>query len=259
MVDEDRAESAPVLLLQIGGFPPSSESDNSALQLAWASIYALWLHPAHRNDDIIAISVELDGVGEYLRYTGLAITSPFSDTISGPGAIYWLQREAFWQGAGAPDHQHWLRSRPETSFPGFNSQLGVFPSQLGFTRQGNVCTVHAVRPPKPRPGAVLYSRFNLKLGQQLEIHHMDAADPAHFAAYARWQNSDRVHAGWKARGPDEEHRAYLAAQLADLHTMSCVFLWDGEPAGYTEIGWVKEDNAACFFGAQCNVLVGEHD
>lgn len=255
MVNDDRAESAQVLRLTIDG--STSESDD--LQLVWASIYALWVHQSHRDDDIIAISVDNERVGEYLHCTGLAIISPFSESTSGPDAIYWLQREAFWQGAGAPDNQHWLRSRPEASFPGFNGRLGVFANQLGFTRKGNVCTTHPVRPPKPKPGSVIYSRFIVELGQQFEIHHIDASNPAHFSAYARWQNSDRVNAGWKERGPDEKHRAYLAAQLADPHTMSCVFLWDGELAGYTEIGWVKEDNAACFFGGQCNITVGEHD
>lgn len=259
MVNEDRAESAQTLRLTLDGSTSASDSDDLTLQLVWASIYALWVHLSHRNDDTIAISVDCERVGEYLRYTGLAVVSPFSESTSGPDAIYWLQREAFWQGAGAPDSQHWLRSRPEASFPGFNSRLGVFANQLGFTRKGNVCTTHPVRPPKPKPGSVIYSRFIVELGQQLEIRHIDASNPEHFSTYARWQNSDRVNAGWKERGPDEKHRAYLAAQLADPHTMSCVFLWDGELAGYTEIGWVKEDNAACFFGGQCNITVGEHD
>lgn len=259
MVNEDRAESAPVLRLTIDSSPPEPDSNDLALQLVWASIYALWLHPTHREDDVIAISVDGERVGEYLRCTGLAVVSPFSESTSGPDAIYWLQREAFWQGAGAPDNQHWLRSRPETSFSGFNGTLGVFANQLGFTKKGNVCTVHPVRPPKPKPGAIIYSRFIVELGQQLTIQHIDASNPLHFQTYARWQNSDRVNSGWKERGPDEKHRAYLAAQLADPHTMSCVFLWDGELAGYTEIGYVKEDNAACFFGGQCNITVGEHD
>lgn len=259
MVNDDRAESAQVLRLILDGSTAESDSDDLALQLVWACIYALWLQPSHRNDDIIAISVDGDRVSEYMRYTGLAIISPFSESTSGADAIYWLQREAFWQGAGAPDSQHWLRSRPEASFPGFNGRLGVFANQLGFTKKGNVCTTHPVRPPKPKPGSVIYSRFIVEVGQQLEIQHIDASNPVHFSTYARWQNSDRVNAGWKERGPDEKHRAYLAAQLADPHTMSCVFLWDGELAGYTEIGWVKEDNAACFFGGQCNITVGEHD
>jgi hypothetical protein len=235
------------------------------LALLWASVYALWLHPQLRVKDIIAIVVNNERLGGYLRCTGLGVISPFSTsrsttTVVPKDAIFWLHREAFWQGAGAPNSQSWLRSRPEvTQFPGFNGTNGSFPSQLGFTRQGNVCTVHPVRPPKPAPGTLLYSRYIVDLGEQLRIYHIDASNPVHFEFYARWQNSDRVNAGWKERGPDEHHRKYLASQLTDPHTISCVFEWDGELAGYTEIGFVKEDNVACFIGSNCNVTIGEHD
>ncbi|KPM39847.1 hypothetical protein AK830_g6743 [Neonectria ditissima] len=273
MVNEDNAQFGEVVRLQLfnldEGDPRSpfwSGGQHQDVALAWASVYALWLHPDHRDDDLLAISVDSERVGEYLRCTGLGIVSPFSPMPrttakdQDQDVVYWLYREAFWQGAGAPDSQHWLQSRPEvTSFPGFNRTLGVFASQLGFTRKGNVCTVHPVRPAKPKPGTVIYSRFIVEVGQQLRILHIDAEDPVHFEAYKRWQNSDRVNASWKERGPDDHHRAYLAEQLADAHTMSCVFEWDGELAGYTELGWVKEDNAACFFSSNCNIVVGEHD
>lgn len=270
IVNDDRAEFGQALRLQLFGSelvdprsPFGSDVQNQYLVLAWASVYALWLHPDHREDDLIAVSVDSERVGEYMRCTGLGTASPFSPaakTLGAKDTIYWLFRETFWQGAGAPDSQHWLHSRPEvTSFPGFNGTLGAFASQMGFTRKGNVCAVHPVRPPKPAPGAVLYSRFIVELGQQLRILHIDVEDPAHFEAYKRWQNSDRVNASWKERGPDEHHRRYLEGQLADPHSMSCVFEWEGELAGYTELGWAKEDNAACFFGSNCGIVVGEHD
>jgi hypothetical protein len=270
LVKDDIAQFGNVLQLELLGshvptssLPFGSDNQNHDLALAWASVYAFWVHPDHRDDDVVAVSVESERVGEYIQCTGLGVLSPYSpnaETSKPEDKIYWLSREAFWQGAGAPDSQHWLRARPEvTNFPGFNGTLGVFASQLGFTRKGNVCTVHPVRPPKPKPGTVIYSRFIVELGQQLRILHIDAKNPAHFEAYKRWQNSDRVNNAWKERGPDEHHRAYLAAQLADPHSMSCLFEWDGELAGYTELGWVKEDNAACFFSSNCGIVVGEHD
>ncbi|KAF4981722.1 hypothetical protein FZEAL_2524 [Fusarium zealandicum] len=261
MVNEDRAQFDQVVRLHLLGSLPGSNGDYQDLALAWASVYALWLHPDHRDDDLIAVSVDNEQVGEYIHCTGLGVVSPFSPKSGATNdVVYWLGREAFWQGAGAPDSQHWLQSRPEvTTFPGFNGTLGLFASQVGFTRKGNVCTVHPVRPPKPKPGTVIYSRFIVELGQHLRILHIDAENPTHFEAYKRWQNSDRVNASWQERGPDEHHQAYLAGQLEDSHTMSCVFEWDGELAGYTELGWVKEDNAACFFSSNCNIVVGEHD
>ncbi|KHN96182.1 Acyl-CoA N-acyltransferase [Metarhizium album ARSEF 1941] len=233
--------------------------------LLWAAVYALWLHPQLREKDLVAIAVNSQLLGEYLRCTGLGVISPFSQngsttTVVPKDAIFWVHREAFWQGAGAPDSQNWIRSRPEvTQFPGFNGTNGSFPSQIGFTRKGNVCTVHPVRPPKPAPGTLIYSRYIVDLGEHLRIYHIDASNPVHFEAYARWQNSDRVNAGWRERGPDDHHRRYLASQLEDPHTMSCVFEWDGQLAGYTEIGFVMEDNVTCFIGSNCNIVVGEHD
>ncbi|RMZ77073.1 hypothetical protein DV738_g4603, partial [Chaetothyriales sp. CBS 135597] len=243
-------------------FPVSPGHDD--LALLWLSIYSLWLHPQLRENDLIAVAVNSEKLGEYLRCTGLGVISPFSEAQSTTtevpkDAIFWLHREAFWQGAGAPDSQTWVRFRPEvTQFPGFSTNVD-FPTQLSFTRKGNVTTVHPVRPPKPAPGTLLYSRYIVEVGQQLQIFHIDANNPEHFSHYTKWQNSDRVNAGWRERGPDEHHRKYLAAQLADPHTMSCVFAWDGQLAGYSEIGYVREDNVAAFIAAGCNVVVGEHD
>ncbi|KAL1888445.1 hypothetical protein Sste5346_009562 [Sporothrix stenoceras] len=242
----------------------SGSPDTEDVGQLWAAVYGLWLHPQLRDKDLHAVVVNDARLASYLRTTGLGIISPYSPSFSTTtdvpaDAIFWLHREAFWQGAGAPSTQTWVRSRPETTLlPGFAGS-GSFPSQLGFTRGGNVCTVHPVRPPKPLPGSLLYSRFIVELGEQLGIYHIDANNPVHFEHYARWQNSDRVNAGWRERGPDEHHRKYLAQQLADPHTMSCIYEWDGQLAGYMEIGYVMEDNVACFIGSNCNVVVGEFD
>ena len=253
MVQDERASMAPVLQLEMTGA-------DARLEAVWTAIYALWLHPLHRDDDIIPAAVP-HALVDYLCCTGLARISPFAaEYNASPGSsLLWLAHEAFWQGAGAPDSLSWLQARPETRFAGFNGGLGAFASQLSFTRQGNVCTVHPLRPPKPSPGTIVYSRYIVELEQHLDIVHIDAANAEHFAAYARWQNSDRVNAGWKERGSDDKHRAYLAAQLADPHSMSCLFLWDGQPAGYCELGWAKEDNMACFVGANCGITLGPHD
>ncbi|EGP87766.1 putative siderophore biosynthesis [Zymoseptoria tritici IPO323] len=224
----------------------------------WISIYALWL--LHHDLDVIPISSPSNSaVTTYLINTGLAAPSPFEPADTDAGRTLLLAREAFWQGAGTPDNLSWLRSRPEASIPGFNSHLGAFASQMSFTRRGNVCTTHPLRPQKPAPGTVVYSRYIVEVGQHLQLVHIDASNPVHFSAYARWQNSDRVNHGWRERGPDEKHAAYLESQRIDPHTMSLIFLWDGEPAGYSEVGWAKEDNTACFVSSNCGIHIGEFD
>ena len=102
-------------------------------------------------------------------------------------------------------------------------------------------TTHPRRPPKPPVGSVFYARFICSVGQMLTYVHIDASNPVHFEAYQRWQNSDRVNSGWGERGPEEKHRAYIASKLADPHAMGYIIEWDGEPAGYGEMSWVKED------------------
>ncbi|KAH0431462.1 hypothetical protein CcaCcLH18_07078 [Colletotrichum camelliae] len=248
----------------VSAVPFGGAAEHQDLALPWASVYALWVHPQLREQDLIAVAVNSENLGQYLRCSGLGVISPFSTagstTTEVPqDAIFWLHREAFWQGAGAPDSQTWVRCCPEvTQFPGFGTHVD-FPSQPSFTRKGNVCAVHPVRPPKPAPGTLLYSRYIVELGEQLSIYHIDTSDPVHFEHYSRWQNSDRVNVAWRERGPDEHHRKHLAAQLADPHTMSCVFAWNGQLAGYLEVGFVKEDNVTCFIGSNCNIVVGEHD
>ncbi|KAF4943161.1 hypothetical protein FSARC_15008, partial [Fusarium sarcochroum] len=240
MVNDDVAEYEDLLQFEIAeertpavDFAGSAGQDD--LALLWASIYSLWVHPQLRENDLIPVVVNSERLGEYLRCSGLGVISPFSTARSTTtevprNAIFWLHREAFWQGAGAPDSQTWVQCRPEvTQFPGFGTNVD-FPTQLSFTQKGNVSTVHPVRPPKAAPGTLLYSRFIVEIGQTLQIFHIDANNPEHFNNYAKWQNSDRVNAGWRERGPDEHHRKYLESQLADPHTMSCVFSWDEQLA-----------------------------
>ncbi|KAF7196069.1 Acyltransferase fer5 [Pseudocercospora fuligena] len=231
------------------------------IERTWISIYALWLKL--QDQDVFAIAVPAEARHtQYLVATGLGVPSPFeqaSAQADGSSLVLLLSREPFWQGAGAPDRFAWLRARPEASFPGINGHLGAFASQMSFTRKGNVCTTHPLRPPKPAPGTVLYSRFIVEMGQHLKLVHIDAQNPLHFDNYCKWQNSDRVNHGWRERGPDEKHRAYLESQRLDPHTMSLIFLWDDEPAGDSEVGWAKEDNTACFVNSNCNIHIGEFD
>ena len=147
-------------------------------------------------------------------------------------------RASFWQGAGASLARHWLRS--PIAHPSL-SPLCPFPFFESFTRGEHVLTTHPRRPPKPAPGSVLYARYICAVGQMLKFTHIHASNPQHFEAYQRWQNSDRVNVGWREKGPEEKHRAYLADRLADPHIMGFIVEWDGEFAGYGEMSWVKED------------------
>jgi hypothetical protein len=146
-------------------------------------------------------------------------------------------------GAGAPRSRSWLQAHvPSVSDFGPLAST-AFPHTISFTRSDDppVLTTHPLRPPKPAPGAVLYSRWVHSVKQHLTLTHIDANNPEHFEAYCRWQNSDRVNVGWREKGDEAHHRKYHAGRLADPHIMGFLVAWDGELAGYGEASFNKED------------------
>ncbi|KAI4528363.1 hypothetical protein K525DRAFT_184277 [Schizophyllum commune Loenen D] len=247
IVNDDRAEHAPVLLVKAPARATVARDD------LWAALYALCIR--RYEDDVIpaALDDSLENVDEllfYLTQTGLAFSPPDSTE---PRDLL-IIRAAFWQGAGAPVSRHWLRD----PIPHPSLSMTPFPRFTSFTRAENVCTTHPLRPPKPAPGKVIYSRWIFSLGEQLTFTHIDASNPEHFEVYKKWQNSDRVNVGWRERGPDEKHRAYLADRLADKHIMGFLVSWNGEHAGYGEMSWVKEDHMNSFVGGLGDYDQGTH-
>jgi hypothetical protein len=244
VVNDDRVAETAVLLLR------ATSQITLASQDLWAVLYALWIR--RTTEDLVPISFDQDTLQNaeelksYLILTGLG----FAPKEQGVELDVLLVRASFWQGAGTSPERHWLRS------PVPNSAISTtpFPFFTSFTRSTNVCTTHPMRPPKPPPGSVLYARYIFTLGEMLTLVHINANDPKHFEAYMRWQNSDRVNAGWKERGPEEHHRQYLADRLTDPHIMGFLVIWDGKLAGYGEMSWVKEDHMSTFVGG-----LGDYD
>ncbi|KAJ3985382.1 putative acyltransferase [Lentinula detonsa] len=254
LVNDDRAVSSPAFLLKV-----VATGSEVSLSDVWATIYAFWIRRSEQ--DVVPLILDSDSLMNadeilaYLTSTGLAFYPPDAKTRF----ELLLVRASFWQGAGAPTDSHWLQSMiPHPSVSGT-----PFPLVQSFTRGEHVLTTHPLRPPKPAPGSVIYSRFIFTVNERLRFIHIDANNSAHFEAYARWQNSDRVNVGWKERGPDAKHRKYLADHLADPHTLGFVIEWNGELAGYGELCWVKEDPMGTYVGGLGNydqsthLLIGE--
>ena len=255
VTSQHRTEFAPILRLILAQNRTTISHDD-----LWSALYGLWLRKAENDVMPFEFSDDIENAAELKNYLGSLSDEPISlekfDThppsphlsvstglafappdARGPLELL-LVRASFWQGAGASFSKHWLRS--PIAHPSL-SPLCPFPFFESFTRGEHVLTTHPKRPPKPAPGSVLYARFICAVGQMLKFTHIDASNPKHFEAYQRWQNSDRVNNGWRERGPEEKHRAYLAAGLADHHVMGFIIEWDGEVAGYGETTWVKED------------------
>nr|Q52UT1.1 RecName: Full=Acyltransferase ato1; AltName: Full=Ferrichrome A biosynthesis cluster protein ato1 [Omphalotus olearius]AAX49354.1 putative acyltransferase [Omphalotus olearius] len=248
IVNDDRAVSSPAPCFTTAE-PALSTED------AWAALYALWMRRTEKDVLPLVLDSRTESLKPYLVQTGLAFSPP--DAQSEFELL--VVRAAFWQGAGAPVNRHWLQNM----VPDPSTSIAPFPAITSFTRTEHVLTTHPLRPPKPAPGAVIYSRYIHTVNQQLTLTHIDANNLEHFAAYSRWQNSERVNIGWRERGPDEKHRKYLADRLADLHSMGVIIAWDGQLAGYGEVCWVKEDPMGTYVGGLgdydqgIHILIGE--
>ncbi|PIL27613.1 hypothetical protein GSI_10765 [Ganoderma sinense ZZ0214-1] len=189
-----------------------------------------------------------------------------------------LLRETFWQGAGTTAAFHtrggWLRGHAAFL------AAAPFPYVQSFTRTDLVIAAHPLRPPKPRPGEVVYRKYFPSVGQSLEFVYFDVtgetvgtepvADAGgvqvsrHLATFHRWHNSDHVNRGWGERGPLEKHRKYVEGLLADPGVLPVIMSWDGEYMGYAELVYLKENHAGAYvpggvwdYDRGLHILVGE--
>ncbi|THV00363.1 putative acyltransferase [Dendrothele bispora CBS 962.96] len=250
IVNDDRAVTSPAINLESGSSTPTEVNTDDI----WSALYAFWIRrTVHEAIPIILSSTSFTNSASiltYLTHTGLAFCPPDAQNEF----ELLLVRSSFWQGAGAPVSRHWLHTMiPHPSISSF-----PFPLHTSFTRGEHVLTTHPLRPPKPAPGSVIYSRFIFSVGEHLTFTHIDANNPEHFAAYTKWQNSDRVNIGWREKGPDEKHKKYLADRLADPHIMGFIVAWNGEFAGYGEMSWVKEDPMGTYVGGLGDYDQGTH-
>ncbi|PWN96804.1 putative acyltransferase [Tilletiopsis washingtonensis] len=254
-VNADRAVSEHVWEFRA---PGDAAVEISAFD-AWAALYAFWVRRDHLERQPVQLGASLanrDHLYAFITQTGLGFHAPDSkDTYE-----VLLDRSSFWQGAGAPRSRSWLQAHvPSVSDFGPLAST-AFPHTISFTRSDDppVLTTHPLRPPKPAPGAVLYSRWVHSVKQHLTLTHIDANNPEHFEAYCRWQNSDRVNVGWREKGDEAHHRKYHAGRLADPHIMGFLVAWDGELAGYGEASFNKEDGMAAFAGGMGDYDQGTH-
>ncbi|KAI0746896.1 acyl-CoA N-acyltransferase [Daedaleopsis nitida] len=204
----------------------------------------------------------------YLLISGLARRrhTLVGDTSSTREPELFLLRETFWQGAGTTTFHNrgWLR--------GHAAKLASapFPYVQSFTRSPLVIAGHPLRPPKPRPGDVVYRKYVPSMGRMLEFTYLDlGADgddevSPHLATFHRWHNSDHVNRGWGERGPIEKHRQYIRDIMADPGVLPVMMSWDGELMGYAELVYIKENHVAPYvpggawdYDRGLHILVGE--
>lgn len=149
-------------------------------------------------------------------------------------------RELLWQQA-----RLWLGPRP---------QQQAYAQQLLITEGRR----HPRRAPKAR-GRV-YERYIPWLQATLSLRSLDIEQD--LERFNRWMNDPAVAHFWQEEGDLAKHRAYLQAVERDPHMSSLIACLDGQPFGYFEVYWAKENRLAPFYDADdfdrgWHVLIGE--
>lgn len=232
-------------------------SEPPTVSQIWTIIYALFtLRPAQE-----AFRLTLDGpqaalLRSQLKAVGLAIAFPrptagdgnkkaISFNLPGTKDELLVPRSLFWQGAGspfgtrapwAPDAYSGLsKDRPLSSFP-------AMPLEHTFTHQfpeSRVFARHPIRPAKPKPGSVVYSRYIPHLDEHLSLVALDWENEEHVKLFNKWQNDPRVAAVWQETGTLEEHREYLRKGHEDNHLITLLGRFNDEYFAYFEVYWAK--------------------
>lgn len=223
----------------------------------WTVIYALFtLRPAQE-----AFRLTLDGpqastLRSQLKAVGLAIDFPLPTIGEGNNKatsfklpdtkdVLVVPRSLFWQGAGSPfgTRAPWVpdaysglnQDRPLSSYP-------VMPLEHTFTHNlpnSRVFARHPIRPVKPTPGSVVYSRYIPHLDEHLSIVALDWENEEHVKLFNKWQNDPRVASVWEETGTLEEHREYLRKGHEDKHLITLLGRFNDEYFAYFEVYWAR--------------------
>ncbi|OAA47498.1 Siderophore biosynthesis protein [Beauveria brongniartii RCEF 3172] len=172
-------------------------------------------------------------------------------------------RSTFWQGAGSPfgPRPVWCPDASPSSLPASTplSQFPATPLQHTITvasagdpqdPERYQQSLHPIRPAKPAPGAVIYSRWVPHLKETFSMISLDYTDAEHLRLFHEWQNDPRVSQGWNETGTLEQHREYLRKIHEDPHQVALLAKWDDAYFAYFEIYWAKEDRLGGYYDAQ---------
>ncbi|KAL1955564.1 hypothetical protein VTO42DRAFT_8443 [Malbranchea cinnamomea] len=232
------------------------------IERLWILAYAVFsLRPELELFRLVLKSENEQKLLPVLLETGLAIPHPAPSAPPGqpvPLCENYKQelvvyRASFWQGAGSPfgPRPVWLGSSSELLRRPYYYPLQ--PLEYTLTTRFPDARVHArhpIRPPKPEPGSLIYSRYIPHLNETFSMIAFDWTNEEHVKYFHEWQNSPRVAAGWNETGTLEQHREYLRKIHEDPHQFAVLGRFDGTPFAYFEIYWAKEDHIGAYYDAQ---------
>ncbi|SFK42704.1 N2-citryl-N6-acetyl-N6-hydroxylysine synthase/acetyl CoA:N6-hydroxylysine acetyl transferase [Nitrosomonas aestuarii] len=118
---------------------------------------------------------------------------------------------------------------------------------------------HPVRH-NPEKNTSLYERYIYEINRTIVFRVIDPARD--LAVFSSWQNNGRVSEYWELAGTPEKHLEYIKKNLADPHLIPAMLEVDGEPVGYFEFYWTKEDRLGPYYDSHdydrgFHFLIGE--
>lgn len=229
------------------------------LAQAWLLVYTIFsLRPTKETFRLELRGANAAVLGRQLVDVLLAIDHPLKaretrePSTKTDESLLLVLRSTFWQGAGSPfgPRPVWCPAESPSSLPASNP-LGSYP----LTALHNTMTIssagdpedpdryqqswHPIRPAKPAPGAVIYSRWIPHLKETFSMVALDYNDDEHLRLFHEWQNDHRVAQGWSIAGTNEEHREYLRKMHEDPHQIAVLAKWDDTFFAYFEFYWAK--------------------
>ncbi|ORY68445.1 acyl-CoA N-acyltransferase [Pseudomassariella vexata] len=218
---------------------------------AWLLVYVLLtIRPQMEVFRLTLSGPGKESLARQLKSVLLAIDHPIASGLTDELVIL---RSTFWQGAGSPfgPRSAWI---PEDSASELPKPLSAYPlapydNNLTSEPASSILAFHPRRPSKPRPGAMIYSRYIPHLGENFSMVALDFQNEEHLGLFHTWQNDPRVSQGWNETGTLEQHREYLRKMDADPHQFAVLAKFEDTFFAYFEVYWAKEDRLGAYYSA----------
>ncbi|KAH8672883.1 acyl-CoA N-acyltransferase [Tricladium varicosporioides] len=230
----------------------------ASLGQIWLIIYASFSLSPDQEQFRLRLKGDNDqAITEDLISVGLAKRMPPKEGIDAQSTSQdiLILRNTFWQGAGSPfgSRPLWLSEAVSTTSSLKN--LSSFPlAPLAYTQTNHfpdqrIYAHHPIRPKKPTPGSVIYSRYIPHLQEHFSMVALDYQNSEHLNLFHTWQNDPRVAQGWNETGTLEQHKEYLKKLHDDRHIVTILAKFEEIFFAYFEVYWAKEDTLGAYYDA----------
>ncbi len=140
---------------------------------------------------------------------------------------------------------YWIKSPENDLYP------------VAWTQSNEVS--HPVRQ-NPKKSTLLYERHIHEISRTIVFRVIDPKKD--LSVFSSWHNDGRISEYWELKGTKEKHIEYIEKSLADQHLIPVILEADGEPVGYFEFYWVKEDRLGPYYDSHdydrgFHFLIGE--